>query len=42
MSRVVNKSLALEMPIDESIIAIAKLVLIAVDLSESGVGEKVL
>ena len=42
MSRAVNKSLALEMPIDVSIIAIAKLVLIAADLSESGIGEKVL
>ena len=42
MSMAENKSLALEMPIDVSIIAITKLVLIAADLSESEICEKVL
>ena len=42
MSKAVNKSLALEMPKDVSIIAIAKLVLIAAGFSETGIGEKVL
>ena len=36
------QSLALEMPIDMSMIAIAKMVLIAEDLSESRIKEKVL
>ena len=42
MSRAVNKSQAREMPIDVSIIAIAKLVLIATGFSETGIGEKLL